>query len=1089
MFHKPSMNKTLLALAIGSLGYPFAASAGNFLPLVQYPAGTSSKEPAPNVIISVDNSGSMGVGGMNALKNALKATFTPTNVPDDAIRLAYQAMWDCNTIPSAHISCGGHNAMKTLRGLDNPADNSHRGHFISWVNTLGPLWNTPTHQMMKNAGEYLKSTGINSPWNQDPGTTQNPVQTCRRAYHVLMTDGGWNNNPTNNINNDDGTNQIFPDGTSYDITADVTRVYRDAWGDTNVSTLSDMAFYYWRNDLQPGINNAVVPLIKKSGPETFADGGTSVTIPQYWNPKNDPATWQHMVTYTIGYNNAATWPNINSNPMFNVAQKMYGGDFAKAMVGTKLWRDPLNTNESGRQEELWHMAINSRGKFFPAQTDQDLIDAFKEIIGTIIADSSRPITGFASTAASVKNAGTTAFYSTYEPDGWKGGIASWTVAASTAALTANSAWGMTTVAPIRGRTTGDILDTLTNADMGNRLILSYNDSTNAGVSFTWSTLSPAQQTLLNTLNSVPDTKGADRVDFIRGDRSKEGTTTSAPFRVRKSRGGDIVNSTLWYVGRPIQTYAYEQYRTFAATQRYRMPMIYVGSNDGMLHGFSAADGTEKMAYVPRGVIKNLPLLTDSNFDTTHQYFVDGAPMTGDVNIGTTALPDWRTMLVSSLGAGGKGYFVLDVTRPGYTAGAETSNFTAANAANLVVMDRTDGADADIGHIFGDPVAQEGNPQISTQIARMNNGRWAVVMGNGPNSTNEDPVLLIQYLDGDKALVKINAASTGTEASGNGLGTPRLVDLNGDGSPDVIYAGDLRGNLWKFNVAHADATQWGVAFSSANCTACTPFYTAVESANTATRQPITAAPMVRENTDVKGMMVAFGTGRNMTEGDRTDVSVQTFYSMLDNTRYKLDTAVGINKGKVLIDTVVTPAAVGTNQRSTKLLQRTFNGSTIAGQGSSTGDSFWRMDNSQTPVNYTTHKGWYFELPVSGERVITHPEFYDGSDVIEIHSLVPGSGGNTVGETCEPSSTPARGYITLLGIQQGQRPTQQLLDADGDGVYNAAAAKDNDTNRTTSDPKGLRINARGKRILIGNQGNTTESAHLLKPAATINWRQLR
>lgn len=80
-------------------------------------------------------------------------------------------------------------------------------------------------------------------------------------------------------------------------------------------------------------------MVKKSGSETFADGETSRTIPEYWNPKNNPATWQHLTTYTIGYNNAATWPNITTNPMFNTAGGMYGGDFSRAIVGTRTWRD------------------------------------------------------------------------------------------------------------------------------------------------------------------------------------------------------------------------------------------------------------------------------------------------------------------------------------------------------------------------------------------------------------------------------------------------------------------------------------------------------------------------------------------------------------------------------------------------------------------------------------------------------------------------------------------------------------------------------------------------------------------------------
>jgi len=253
-----------------------------------------------------------------------------------------------------------------------------------------------------------------------------------------------------------------------------------------------------------------------------------------------------------------------------------------------------------------------------------------------------------------------------------------------------------------------------------------------------------------------------------------------------------------------------------------------------------------------------------------------------------------------------------------------------------------------------------------------------------------------------------------------------------------------------------------------------------------------------------MMVVVGTGRNVTEGDRTDVTVQTLYSILDNTRYKLDTVAGPNLGKVVIDTaVVTPAAIGTNGRDTKLVERVFSAPVIAGQGVNSNASFWRMPASQTTLTYSvagTQKGWYFELPITGERVLNMPTFYDGGDVIDLLSIVPASGGNTSGETCQPSSTPARGYRTFLGVEYGLKPTQQILDANGDGLYQAAAAQDNDTNRTTSSPKGISFKGKGIVVSIGggsgggaggggNDPGNKQTNQLAKPASTINWRQLQ
>ncbi len=386
----PALTRTLLSLAISALGMPMAAQAA--LSFSTAPAGSATKEPAPNVIVSVDNSGSMGTDGIKALKDALKATFDPGFIEDGRIRLAYQAMWGCSGNsktpsfdPSKDNSCGAFVPMAPLTGSSTAEDGSHRRKFFKWIETLKDGSNTPTHMMMHNAGEYLKVTGDKSPWNAVPGTADSKPIACRRAYHILMTDGGWNyyndmpmfSGETakaiveifdQNLDNVDGTQKTLPDGVIYDPASAESRVYKDSWGrqtvdaggngiywkgsndkeysteekckDVNnnknckkydkdynytwydvVPTLSDMAFHYWSTDLQPGLKSSdplknVQPIIKKSGDENFSVNGKSQILSEYWNPKNNPATWRHMTTFTIGFNNAATWPTIPSDPVF-----------------------------------------------------------------------------------------------------------------------------------------------------------------------------------------------------------------------------------------------------------------------------------------------------------------------------------------------------------------------------------------------------------------------------------------------------------------------------------------------------------------------------------------------------------------------------------------------------------------------------------------------------------------------------------------------------------------------------------------------------------------------------------------------------
>src|SRR3990167_1405817 len=155
-------------------------------------------------------------------------------------------------------------------------------------------------------------------------------------------------------------------------------------------------------------------------------------------------------------------------------------------------------------------------------------------------------------------------------------------------------------------------------------------------------------------------------------------------------------------------------------------------------------------------------------------------------------------------------------------------------------------DKDIGFITAKPVKDVNDAMRSTQITRLNNNRWAVVMGNGYNSTNQRPVLLVQYLDGGKELLRLpvttDAAGTG-KAADNGLSAPSLVDINGDGRPDVVYAGDNLGNMWKFDLTSHSPANWKVAFGGS------PLFTASGPAalNGTTRPkipPITTPPTVR-----------------------------------------------------------------------------------------------------------------------------------------------------------------------------------------------------------------------------------------------------
>lgn len=1219
--------KTLLAIASAAALLPISTQA---VDLVQAPPGTVQPYVTPNVIISIDDSGSMNYRldtessskatnntkpnddgtwpatsrRMNVLKYSLSSIFDPTHekydstlIPDKKIRLAWQSMWNNGKSPGVGIRKTSGNTTSTAgansvyNGTNTPTvgtnsmqilDSNHRGNFLSFVSDLSAGGGTPSHWMFSQADKYMRST-VNSsgPWSGNPGGKDEASTTylgCRRNYHIMMTDGRWNSlteDLGDTTRGDSATNISLPNGTVYGGSNEEeqkkTALYRDKYN----KTLADWAFYSWGTALQttkvkgapqPTTEYSNAPQSENFGKDTK---GQDAVLERFWNPRYNPATWPHMVTYTIGFSKLAHgWSTDIAKPS-NLVPFGYdagaNGDLPSLITGQKSWPELKTSTEGNNAIDLWHAALNGRGRFYAVEQGEDLVKAFREIFQQINTQTDPEMT---STAASGSNNTLTSvdkYTGNYEPkNAWKGFVTAATVNAdSDDTITAPAGWS--------GKNTADRLDAMTVSD---RVVWSWSDkwtgsAYKGGVPFLWandeSNLSAAQKLWLQRKpdGSSTDegaTKGSQRLNYIRGDRSLEGSegtngyTTAKPFRERKSIQGDIINSTIWYTGAPASNYALKGYAEFTQAQKDRLPMIYVGGNDGMLHGFSTKDGNEKIAYVPQGMLPSLGRLTDPSYNQKHRFFVDGSPMTGDVNLGSNTNPNWRTLLVGSLGAGGKGYFVLDVTNP-------ASGFTASNAANtLVKLDRTRSTDSDmgaqapncalstmevaekaacakaveedrdIGNITALPVLDEGNPMRTTQITLLNNGRWAVVMGNGYNSANQRPVLLIQYLDGDRELKRLVAtgntsaadcsatSSTKTKAecdniSDNGLSAPRLVDINGDGMPDVAYAGDNRGNMWKFDLTSANDSKWNTAFNNQ------PLFTArgpasLGSTRTLT-QHITVAPTVRANDrkmtvvsgsnqktlPVGGMMVSFGTGRNVTKLDESDLNVQTLYSVLDNTRYKLveSTLNGQKVNRLQVhagdsgctsaadECVVAPKALGIGVTEASLAEQVI---TDLNNGEFGAIGAKNTDNKLGTANWSSFNGWYLDLPAVGERLLKNMEFYDNTNILAVYSQVPAKGSDVDPnvETCEANTVDEeRQYRTFINIMDGSRPSVQLVDKNGDGLYNASDL--NVSRRRVSKGSHTLISKKNRTADLDSKNEKELLARMPEQSLRPSWRQLR
>lgn len=1183
----PHFRKHLIALAASAALAPYSAWA---LDLAESPPGTVEPYVRPNVIISVDDSGSMdwqvtnsstgsstivapnadgswpnNAKRINILKYALKSIFDPTHpkydaslVPDKKIRLSWQTMWNNGGAPDAKSVNNASMKTNSMRVLEG----THRTNFLNFVTSLKASNGTPSHLMFSQADAYMRQPlGTSSAWASDPGTTGAPYLGCRRTYHIAMSDGRWNGTPFTGGAQDNATNKALPDGMVYGGATAAeqkkTALYRDAWS----NTLADWAFKSWAEPMQTtGLTGTMLPAadyIKAPATEDFGTPTTPAILDRYWNPRYNPATWAHMVTYTIGFStDATTWPGAPTIVAPPVAERVpfsYKGSFPDLVNGTKTWPD-MGTGENVRALDLWHAALNGRGRFYAVTQGQDLEKAFREIVGQISTATDPDLSASATSGSNVSRSDVGKYTASYEPNkAWKGSITADKVKSDGTTMP-DPGWA--------GKNTADKLDAL--SGVTGRLVLGWSNKWDGtkdkgGVTFKWasdeSNLSTAQKLWLQKNVGGTDegaTKGQQRLDFIRGDRSLEGSeatgyTLAKPYRERQSRQGDIINSDVWYTGAPAGNSLLKGYAKFVRDNKSRPAMLYVGGNDGMLHGFAAADGEEKIAYVPQGIVPSLTLLTDPQYNNKHKYFVDGSPMTGDVdmnggmqdpadpNYGTYS-PLWRTMLVGTLGLGGKGYFALDVTNPTATTLLDgTLGFAEANAQQLVKLDRTRGAaepapncgamtgteqtnclkvveeDKDIGYIIAKPVRDDNDAMRSTQIARMNNNRWAVVMGNGYNSTNQRPVLLVQYLDGAKELLRIpvtnEAAGTGN-AKDNGLAAPRLVDLNGDGSADVVYAGDNLGNLWKFDLTSATPGDWKVAFGG-NALFTTRGPVALNGVTRPKIQPISVPPTVRANdrkmevgsgptaktVQVGGMMVAFGTGRNVTKDDPTSLDVQTLYSVLDNTRYReVTSALGkrleVHPGGGTCpsgaDCVPAPAALGTGVLAAKLAQQKF--TELSGGDYATVDTVTNLEQT----NWKDFNGWYLDLPAVGERLLKPMEFYDASNLLTVWSQVPAKGSNVDPnvESCDSSSVDGeRQYRTFVNIMDGKKPTVQIVDMDGDGSYNSVGDKGVSRTKVAKGPHSIIKKDRFENVDIDAKNNKENLAAMPEESLRPSWRQIQ
>ncbi|MBT5922208.1 MAG: hypothetical protein HOH29_00605 [Cellvibrionales bacterium] len=878
----------------------------------------------------------------DAGKTALTRAFTPDSV-SSSVRVGRQALNHNNSVAS-----GGSSSQVS------EFDAAERANFYDWIDSVRTSGGTPLRSAAVRAGNYY--TDINA-YRDIPSNSSSDAVSCRLNTHIMLTDGFYNGSFTDpsDFFHDEDTGNVLPDGTAYNPGMDNQHIYPN---DNTDSSLADIMWHYWASDLASTLTDNLPAYYTEEIVSTPTDA-------QYWNPTNDPATWQHMVSYMVSFGLSGSVPTTEA-----VYQNLLDGTSYIANDGVTTqtgW--PGIGNNSGVADDLYHAGINGHGGFFSATDPNELVDAFKSITERIAARQSTASTVVANSGRI--SSGNLVYLASFDTEKWIGQLQAFEVSDGSgfdpddpAPATCNDQAFGSLCSEVWDAARENTSVTLPHAT---RKIYTFDDTLASGnpiggIDFNWSSLNPTQAALLND----GDGQGEARVNYLRGDAINE-SENGGSFRSRRglttdgddTRVGPIVHSAPVYVGNGVDAngfreYAFsdtlesKSYSAFLTSIASRDPMIYAGGNDGMLHAFNAerTGGEEVFAYVPNEILKDIHELTESTFSAGA--YVDGPISTLDVFYSG----DWHSVLVGALRTGGKGIYALDITDP-----------TAA-AADIALWEFTDANDVDMGYSFG-----------KAQLVKLNNGEWAAIVANGYNSTNEKAVLYVLDIEDGSVIKKFEVDTSGD----NGLSGPVAISVDRDFMIDYIYAGDLKGNIWKFDLTSTVVGDWE--------------YAKLFKADSG--QAITGSVTVGNHPENKtGRLVYFGTGKYLEQSDLTSTNTDSFYAVLDD-----DTCTG---GSACIT-------------SSALVSQTVDGASIDGRTIT--------DNA---VDWNSDKGWSLDLSsLSGisERVVGRPAL-SGSLVI-FNTIIPESGRcNSGGET----------FTFVLDRNNGGAFDSPTLDYNADGRVN-------------------------------------------------------
>ena len=968
-------------------GSPLALSAT----VVDYPNTPSSATPSyPKFKNRTDCAGTSCTWSEELQNYANWQTYHSTrlDLAKTGIGIAFEPL-----NPTFRLGWGTINTLSGSNRLDKGVrlfNSTVQSDFLTWLYGIPANGSTPNRIALDQVGTYYKRSDNGGPWASTPagdnaltsgGAEDTSHASCRRSYAMLMTDGYYNDSFS--IGDQDTT-------TGPRITSPSTYQYTPIgpYSDTRSGTpfsnsFADVAMKYWLTDLRPNLPNNV-----RSVP-------------------GDEAYWQHLNFYAIGLGLIGTLDSTDPA----VLAKLTGN--ASTLPPRSLdWPTPA-PNDPRSIDDMWHAAVNGRGKMLNAKTTDELNRSILQMMSDIGGKEGTQSGVAVSTASLTKD--TKKYTPSFTPIQWNGNVTAYTLDPTTGNQT-GIAWQVETLLSTDIVTGIKTYSSLIPAAASRNIYVGNGatSGTNRAVPFTFSALSTAGLT-----SSMNGTVNAGLIDYLRGDPTNEATSASvasstAIYRARATRLGDIVNSTPVFVKDSVNlnytstTFApLGSYATFINEKKARPEgLLFVGANDGMLHALRdgryssggaviTQGGVETFAYVPNALLPTINQLADKTY--VHRFYVDGPHVETDAFFGvgsSSSGTGWANIVLGTTGAGAgapgsagvsprSAVYAIDVTslNSSPTALSATSVLWEASSSNASFTE--------LGYVLTD---------VASGPTR--DGRWVAIFGNGYESRSCQARLYIVNLKDGSLIKEINTNAGNCSTAKNGLGGVRIV-RNAGQQVIGVYAGDLLGNVWKFSLNDTSPLNWKVDLGGS------PLFTA------GATQPITAAPGVLQlplagATDPStGYMVVAGTGKFYEISDITTTTQQSLYGIWD---------------PVAFGAAPIPAGTALTNKSL-LVQQTIGAATVAPNG----NTYYPIStNTVSYTGATPKRGWFIDFPKTGQRLVYPIDLlssrFAAADTISPANVSLDPCSNTSGGT---------GYFYIVDALTGAGPTEAILDTYGDG----------------------------------------------------------